>query len=83
MRGNQPRPEHKNKKYSEEAFWTRAVQEETKDHEDPKLRIFIFNKQIIDIIKREKPYIIGNGTDKITQLINKYNELEQQFLQSI
>ena len=41
-------------------------------------RIFIFNKQIIDIIKREKPYIIGNGTDKITQLINKYNESQKE-----
>ena len=42
MRGNQPGPEHnKNKKYSEEAFWTRAVQEETKDHED--------HKQVLEI----------------------------------
>ena len=42
MRGNQPGPEHKNKKYSEEAFWTRAVQEETKDHEDQK-KVFFGN----------------------------------------
>ena len=37
-------------------------------------RIFVFNKQIIDIIKREKPYIIGNGTKTIKELIDLRNK---------
>jgi glutathione synthase/RimK-type ligase-like ATP-grasp enzyme len=36
-------------------------------------RIFVFNKQIIDIIKREKPYIIGDGIKNIEELINIRN----------
>lgn len=37
-------------------------------------RIFVFNKQIIDIVKREKPYIIGNGITTIKELINIRNK---------
>jgi glutathione synthase/RimK-type ligase-like ATP-grasp enzyme len=40
-------------------------------------RIFVFNNQVIDIIKREKPYIIGNGQNTLEQLINRRN-LEQE-----
>lgn len=36
-------------------------------------RIFVFNKQIIDIIKREKPYVIGDGIKNIEELINIRN----------
>ena len=37
-------------------------------------RVFIFNNKIIDIIKREKPYIVGNGYDSVEILINKRNQ---------
>jgi cyanophycin synthetase len=38
-------------------------------------RIFVFNNKVIDVIKREQPYIIGNGKNSIEQLINiKNNE---------
>jgi D-alanine-D-alanine ligase-like ATP-grasp enzyme len=37
-------------------------------------RIFIFNNKIIDIIKREKPYIIGDGKKKIYELIKIRNK---------
>lgn len=36
-------------------------------------RIFVFNNHVIDVIKREKPYIIGNGYDTIHKLIEKRN----------
>lgn len=42
-------------------------------------RIFVFNNQVIDIIKREKPYVLGNNIDTIHQLIEKRN-LEQKEL---
>ena len=41
-------------------------------------RIFIFNKHIIDIVKREKPYIIGDGIHKIIELINTYNKNQKK-----
>lgn len=37
-------------------------------------RIFVFNGKIIDIIKREKPYIIGNGHNTVKELIDKRNK---------
>ena len=37
-------------------------------------RIFMFNNQVIDVIKREQPYIIGNNIDNIYQLIEKKNK---------
>ena len=40
-------------------------------------RIFVFNNNIIDVIKREKPYIIGDNTNTIKQLIDLRN-IEQK-----
>ena len=37
-------------------------------------RIFVFQNKIIDVIKRDKPYIIGNGYDTVEFLINKRNK---------
>jgi len=37
-------------------------------------RIFVFNNKVIDIIKREKPYIMGNGVDTVQILIDKRNK---------
>jgi cyanophycin synthetase len=37
-------------------------------------RIFVFNNKVIDIIKREKPFVIGNGTDTVQTLIDKRNK---------
>lgn len=37
-------------------------------------RVFVFNNKVIDIIKREKPYIVGNGYDSVEILINKRNQ---------
>jgi cyanophycin synthetase len=36
-------------------------------------RIFVFNDTVIDVIKREQPYVIGNGMDTVYELINKKN----------
>lgn len=38
-------------------------------------RIFIFNNKVMDIIEREKPYIIGNGKNNVRELINSKNEI--------
>jgi cyanophycin synthetase len=37
-------------------------------------RIFVFNNKIIDVIKREKPYIIGDGVHDIRELIEIRNQ---------
>lgn len=37
-------------------------------------RIFVFKNKIIDIVKREKPYIIGNGNCNLKTLIEKRNK---------
>lgn len=37
-------------------------------------RIFVFQGKIIDIIKRDKPYIIGNGYDSVEYLIKQRNQ---------
>ena len=36
-------------------------------------RIFVFNDKVIDIIKREKPFIIGDGINNISSLIKNKN----------
>ena len=40
-------------------------------------RIFVFNNNIIDVIKREKPYVIGDNINTIKQLIDLRN-IEQK-----
>jgi len=40
-------------------------------------RIFVFNNKVIDVIKREKPYVIGNDIKTIQELINIRN-IEQE-----
>jgi glutathione synthase/RimK-type ligase-like ATP-grasp enzyme len=40
-------------------------------------RIFVFNNKVIDVIKREKPYVIGNDTKTIQELIDIRN-IEQE-----
>ncbi len=37
-------------------------------------RIFVFNNTIIDIVKREQPFVVGNGNDNVNDLINKKNK---------
>ncbi len=37
-------------------------------------RVFVFNGQVIDIIKREKPYITGDGLKTVKQLIKDKNK---------
>jgi len=37
-------------------------------------RIFVFNKRVIDVIKREKPFIIGDNTHTVKELIEKRND---------
>lgn len=47
-------------------------------------RIFVFKNKIIDIIKREKPFVIGNGNCNLKKLIeNKNNELRDSKLYPI
>ena len=38
-------------------------------------RIFVFNNKVMDIIEREKPFIIGNGKNTVEELIHEKNEL--------
>jgi D-alanine-D-alanine ligase-like ATP-grasp enzyme len=40
-------------------------------------RIFVFNNKIIDVIKREKPYVIGDNKNTIKELIDLRN-IEQK-----
>lgn len=37
-------------------------------------RIFVFNRHVIDVIKREKPYVIGDGYNNISKLIEERNK---------
>ena len=37
-------------------------------------RIFVFNNKVMDIIEREKPFIIGNGKSTVQELINNKNK---------
>lgn len=41
-------------------------------------RIFLFNNKVIDVIKREQPYIIGNNKDNIEKLIEQKNNLQKE-----
>jgi glutathione synthase/RimK-type ligase-like ATP-grasp enzyme len=41
-------------------------------------RIFIFNNKVIDIIKREKPFVIGNGINTLGDLIEDRNEQQKK-----
>lgn len=44
-------------------------------------RIFVFNNKVMDVIKREQPFIIGNGKNTIEELINiKNNEQKKNNL---
>ena len=38
-------------------------------------RVFVFNNKIMDIIEREKPFIIGNGRNNVQQLIDQKNSI--------
>jgi D-alanine-D-alanine ligase-like ATP-grasp enzyme len=38
-------------------------------------RIFLFNNQIMDVVKREQPFILGDGSKSVTLLINEKNNL--------
>ena len=39
-------------------------------------RIFMFNNQIMDVVKREQPYIVGNGKNTLQQLIEEKNRIQ-------
>ena len=38
-------------------------------------RIFVFNDKVMDVIEREKPYIIGNGKNSVKELIDIKNKI--------
>lgn len=38
-------------------------------------RIFVFNDKVMDIIEREKPFIIGDGQNNVKELIDKKNRI--------
>ena len=44
-------------------------------------RIFVFNNKIMDIIKREQPFIIGNDKNSVEELINE--KIESQKLKRL
>ena len=37
-------------------------------------RLLVYNNEIIDVLLRNKPYVIGNGKDNITKLVETYNK---------
>ena len=39
-------------------------------------RIFVFNNSVIDVIKREKPYVIGDGIMSIEKLIKERDRMQ-------
>jgi glutathione synthase/RimK-type ligase-like ATP-grasp enzyme len=41
-------------------------------------RIFVFNNQVIDVIKREQPFVIGNNIDNIEKLIENKNNMQKE-----
>jgi glutathione synthase/RimK-type ligase-like ATP-grasp enzyme len=41
-------------------------------------RIFVFNNKVIDVIKREKPYVIGDGIHTVSELIDKRNKEQEK-----
>ena len=38
-------------------------------------RVFVFNQTVIDVIERDRPFVIGNGIDTLEKLIADKNEL--------
>jgi cyanophycin synthetase len=43
-------------------------------------RIFVFNNKVIDVIKREKPYVIGDGIHTVNELIEERNKEQEKML---
>jgi cyanophycin synthetase len=41
-------------------------------------RVFVFNNQVMDIIKREQPFIIGDSKTSIKDLIEQKNNLQKE-----
>ena len=41
-------------------------------------RIFVFNDKVMDVIEREKPYIIGNGRNSVKELIDDKNKILEE-----
>ena len=41
-------------------------------------RIFVFNNKVIDIIKREKPYVSGDGIHSVNELIEQRNKEQEK-----
>jgi cyanophycin synthetase len=41
-------------------------------------RIFLFNNKIMDIVKREQPYVIGNGSKSVIKLISDRNDKQER-----
>jgi cyanophycin synthetase len=41
-------------------------------------RIFVFNNKIIDVIKREKPYVIGDTIHTVNELIEERNKEQEK-----
>ncbi len=41
-------------------------------------RIFVFNNKVMDVIKREQPYIVGNGKNTIKELIDMKNDQQKK-----
>ena len=38
-------------------------------------RIFVFNDKVMDVIEREKPFIVGDGQNNVKELIDKKNRI--------
>ena len=41
-------------------------------------RIFVFNNKVIDVIKREKQYVIGDGIHSVNELIEERNKEQEK-----
>ena len=41
-------------------------------------RIFVFNDKVMDVIEREKPYVIGNGKNSVKELIDNKNKILEE-----
>ena len=41
-------------------------------------RVFVFNNNVIDIIEREQPFIVGDGKTKLLELIENKNKLQKE-----
>jgi cyanophycin synthetase len=40
-------------------------------------RIFVFNNKVIDVVRREKPYVIGDGIHTVNELIEDRNKVQE------